>query len=396
MNNIESALNAANAQLAAEARRDVIAVDEQIVITGDKAEFGGASTLTIARTNHQITAADRLGMYQTPGWHGLGEVIPDWLNGRQAVERFIGWSVVPQPVYTTWGEGEKERKIRLPMCANVRSDTGEVLGVVSDQYKLVQNADVGEFADALLEEAKLEGVGVRMETCGSLLGGRKVFLTMRPDRDIRVGKGGDDVTIPLLTIINGHDGSLAMSAAWTFVRVVCNNTFTSALGSVTTAVEQGKGFRIRHSGKVTDYLQQAKAALGIAVKGLEKYQQIATAMADKKMGGAEIRAFFEDAYADMFGRPEETPTTDAEKAAAQKRDVVVNEWTRLMGDECQLIPGMAGSLWAAFNCITQWQDHTRAARTVKTDGRRDHLKLLGAGANDKRKAFRAALTELSA
>jgi len=282
------------------------------------------------------------------------------------------------------------------MCANVRSDTGEVLGVVSDQYKLVQNADVGEFADALLEEAKLEGVGVRMETCGSLLGGRKVFLTMRPDRDIRVGKGGDDVTIPLLTIINGHDGSLAMSAAWTFVRVVCNNTFTSALGSVTTAVEQGKGFRIRHSGKVTDYLQQAKAALGIAVKGLEKYQQIATAMADKKMSGAEIRAFFEDAYADMFGRPEETPTTDAEKAAAQKRDAVVNEWTRLMGDECQLIPGMAGSLWAAFNCITQWQDHTRAARTVKTDGRRDHLKLLGAGANDKRKAFRAALTELSA
>lgn len=392
--NLNDTLNAANAALSAEARGTIIQVEQSRVIAGDAAENVPSRTVIQQVTNHQLTPSDRLGLYHSAGWHGIGTVIPQELSGRQAVERFLGWSVVPQPVYTEVGEGEAMRKIKLPLAANVRSDTGEVLGVVSDQYRLVQNADLGEFADALLEEAKLEGIGVRMETCGSLLAGRKVFLTMRPDKDIRVGK--EDVTVPLLTLLNGHDGSLAMTACWSFVRVVCNNTFTSALGNVEQDVTAGKAFRIRHSGKVTNYLQQAKAALGIAVKGLERYQEIATAMADKKLGTREIREFFEDAYAEMFGRPEAVAAPEAQKLALQKRDATVNEWFRLMGDECQLMTGMAGSLWAAFNCITQWQDHSRAARTVQKDGRRDHLKLLGAGANDKRKAFRSALASLSA
>lgn len=395
MNEFDATLAAANNALAADARDSIIKVEETIVMTGDPAEYVNG-TITQVRTNHQITGADRLGMYQTAGWHGLGEVIPEELTGRQAVERFLGWSVVPRPVFTTVGDGEAAKQVKLPLAANVRSDTGEVLGVVSDKYNLVQNSDVGEFADALLEEAKLEGVGVRMETCGSLLGGRKVFLTVRPDKDIRVGKGGDDVTVPLLTILNGHDGSMAMTCAWTMVRVVCNNTFTSALGSVEQDVTAGRAFRIRHSGKVQDYLQQAKSALGIAVKGLERYQEIATAMSNQKVSREDLRAFYEDCYAAMYGRPEESPTTDAERDAARRRDTIVGEWTALMGHDNQLGYGIAGTLWAAFNSITQWQDHTRATRVNMQKDRRDHLKLLGQAARDKRAAFKTAVASLSA
>lgn len=392
----QAALAAANAELAKTARADVIQVELERVVASDPTENIPDRTVREQVTNHQLTVSDRLGMYQQPGWHGLGTVIPEEYTGRQAVERFLGWSVVPQETFTTWGEGDSKKQIKLPLKANVRSDTGEVLGIVGPNYSIIQNADLGSFADALLEESKLSGVGVRMETCGSLLAGRKVFLTMRPDRDIRVGRNGDDVTVPLLTLLNGHDGAMAFTACWSFVRVVCNNTFTSALGNVEADVNAGRAFKIRHSGKAQDYLQQAKAALGIAVKGLEKYQEVATAMAGKQVGRERMREFFEDCYAEVFGRPEESPTTDAERDAARKRDAVVGEWIALMGHENQLIPGMAGTLWACFNAVTQWQDHTRAARIGTKDGRRDHLKLFGQGAIDKRKAFRAAVEFLSA
>lgn len=379
--NLTDVLGRANEQLSGDARRDIIRVERELVIAGDPLENVPGRTVVQQVTNHQLTTADRLGLYREPGWHGLGQVISEELTGRQAVDRFIGWSVEPMPVYTRIDGAERP----LPLKANVRSDTRELLGIVGQDYKLIQNADLGDFADAILAESKADGVGVRMETCGSLLGGRKVFLTMRPDRDIRVGRTGEDVTVPLLTLLNGHDGSLAMSCAWTFVRVVCNNTYTSALGAVEGEVGAGRGFKIRHMGKVSDYLDSAKACLGIAVKGLEKFQERATAMAGTRLQRSDLNAYFEEVYAHQYGDPDKSEEPSAKDRAVR----VIGEWMRLMGEDGQLFDGIGGTLWAAFNAVTQWQDHTRAA-ALKVVDRQQHLKLLGQGASDKRKAMRVA------
>lgn len=391
MQDLQNTLARANDDLAADARRDIIRVEEEIVLTADRAEYGGARTITQVRTNHQLTSADRLAVYKEKAWHGLGEVIADDLTGRQAVERFLGWSVVQEPVYTEIA-GTKRL---LPLKANVRSDTKDLLGVVSQDYVVVQNHDVGDFADALLAEAKADGVRVRMETCGSLLGGRKVFLTLRPEREIRVGKTGGDVSVPLLTIINGHDGTVAMTAGWTFVRVVCNNTYTSALGGLDQDVTAGRAFRIRHQGRVSDYLNTAKACLGLAVKGLEKFQAAATAMGSKQMGWNEVMAFFREAYQAQYGRVSDSPETDEEVKAEERMLQVVSEWDALMASDNQRTDGIGGTLWAAFNAITEWQDHARVTKSVKSADRQTHLRLLGQAAVDKRKAFKAALSVLA-
>lgn len=389
MTNLENTLRQATDRISEDARKTIIEVEQERVIGGDPRENIRGRTVREMVTNHQITIADRLAMYKEPGWHGLGEVISASLSGREAIDRYLGWRVVQEPVFT---EIDGTKRV-LPLKANIRSDTKDLLGVVSSDYVVVQNNDLGDFADALLAEAKEEGVGVRMETCGSLLGGRKVFLTLRPDREIRVGRTGQDVSIPLLTLLNGHDGSLAMSAAWTNVRVVCNNTYTSALGSIESDVSDGRAFRIRHMGKVQDYLNTAKACLGLAIKGMERYQAAASKMADKKLNKAEIRAYFEDVYRHTFGPIPEVIENEVHEVQKMKADAVIAEWTQLMGDDTNLFDGIEGTLWSAFNSITMWQDHKRAGEKsrVKSEDRRNHLKLLGQGAVDKRKAFRAAM-----
>lgn len=389
MDSLNTTLAQANNDLAGDARRTIIEVDDTRVRQWDAAEFANVTNRT---TNHQITISDRLGMYKTPGWHGLGEVISEGLSGREACDRFIGWRVVQEPVYT---EIDGTKRI-LPLKANVRSDTKDLLGVVSQDYVVVQNHDIGDFADALLQESKESGIKVQMETCGSLLGGRKVFLTLRPDREIRVGRTGADVTIPYLTLLNGHDGSMAMTAAWTNVRVVCRNTYTSAINGIDQDVNAGKAFRIRHMGKVQDYLQQAKLCLGIAVKGLEQYQEMATKMADRKLSKETLRSFFEDAYRAMNGPFANEPANDLQRVQLDKANEQIKIWTDLMGDDTNLFDGIEGTLWAAFNAITHHQDHTRAnSSRMGSQDRKDHSRLIGVAALDKRKAFRVAAKMLA-
>lgn len=388
MDSLNTTLAQANNDLAGDARKTIIEVDDARVRQWDAAEFANVTNRT---TNHQITISDRLGMYKTPGWHGLGEVISEGLSGREAVERFIGWRVEQEPVFTKIGGVERV----LPLRANVRSDTKDLLGVVSSEYVVVQNTDIGDFADALLQEAKAEGVKVQMETCGSLLGGRKVFLTLKTDKEIRVGRTGEDVTVPLLGILTGHDGSMATTAAWVMQRVCCNNSYSAAVTSIDQDVGAGKAFRIQHKGKVSEYLQQAKLCLGLAVKGLEKYQAMATGMSQMKLGKDALRSFFVDAYTAMNGPFTMTPTNDAQAVAKEKAEKMIAEWTRLMGDDTNLFDGIEGTLWSAFNSITYYMDHVRATRT-SDQSRQNHSKLIGVASVDKRKAFRIATKLLAA
>ena len=117
--------------------------------------------------------------------------------------------------------------------ANVREDTGEVLGWVGNNYKRIQNIDVAELAYAVAgndTKVKLLAVFamvlVLISCCSS---------TSSPQYS-------DDVTKEYLLLANGHDGLMAFNAIPTGIRVVCANTLAIAMS-------QANAYRIAH--KVT-------------------------------------------------------------------------------------------------------------------------------------------------
>lgn len=100
-------------------------------------------------------------------WHGLGTQVEEAPTSADAL-RLAGldWTVQRKPIQVCGG-----RKVDN-FFANVRSSDGAVLGVVSDRYQVVQNAEAFAFTDALIG-----GEGqVHYETAGSLMGGRKIWL----------------------------------------------------------------------------------------------------------------------------------------------------------------------------------------------------------------------------
>ena len=69
---------------------------------------------------------------ETP-WHGLGTIVAEAPASKDALKRAgLNWNVSQKEIYTDEGtiDGYK---------ANVRDTDGQVLGVVTDRYQVVQN-----------------------------------------------------------------------------------------------------------------------------------------------------------------------------------------------------------------------------------------------------------------
>lgn len=178
---------------------------------------------------------------RTKPWHGLGTMVMGAPTSIAALDLAgLNWKVLQKPI-------ETEDGISIPgFKANLRNTDNQVLGVVTDRYKVVQNEDAFAFTDSLL------GEGVTYETAGSLQNGRRIWLLAKlPQRYII---SGDEIT-PYLVFMNSHDGTGAIKAAMTPIRVVCQNTLNLAL---TTAK---RSWSTNHIGDIKGKMEDARNTL---------------------------------------------------------------------------------------------------------------------------------------
>lgn len=174
-------------------------------------------------------------------WHGLGTQVMDAPSSKDALALAgLDWRVTQKEILTSDG-------IPVPgFKANLRDTDNRVLGVVTDRYRVVQNEDAFAFTDSLL------GEGVTYETAGSLQNGRKAWILARlPQRYII---SGDEIT-PYLVFMNSHDGTGAIKAAMTPVRVVCMNTLNLALETAK------RSWSTNHVGDIKGKLEDAQDTL---------------------------------------------------------------------------------------------------------------------------------------
>jgi len=127
--------------------------------------------------------------------------------------------------------------------ANTRDTDNQVLGVVTNRYKIVQNHEAFAFTDDLL------GKGVRYETTGSLQNGRKVWLLAKlPENYIISGYR----ISPYLVFSNSHDGNGSIKVAMTPIRIVCQDTLNLALNNAKRI------WTTIHTGDIISKLDEAK------------------------------------------------------------------------------------------------------------------------------------------
>lgn len=179
-------------------------------------------------------------------WHGLGTCVENAPESQEALKvAGLDWKVVQKPIFT------EEGQLVGGFKANIRDRDNQILGVVTDRYKVVQNEEAFAFTDQLL------GEGVTYETAGSLQGGRRTWILAKlPQRYII---SGDEIT-PYLVFMNSHDGTGAIKAAMTPIRVVCQNTLNLALSNAK------RSWSANHVGNINGKLDDARYTLLYADK----------------------------------------------------------------------------------------------------------------------------------
>ena len=132
-------------------------------------------------------------------WHNLGTELIDLATAAEAIEvAGLDFTVVKKPLKevmeSTHSAGKSAR------WATVRTDTGEVLGIVGGKYEPVQNRDAFTFFDRL--------VGTNdaiYETAGVLGGGKRIWILAKLPGFIKVHN--QDIVNKYLLLSNSHDGS---------------------------------------------------------------------------------------------------------------------------------------------------------------------------------------------
>jgi len=195
-----------------------------------------------------------------PWWEGMdGTVavthVEDEISPREAFKLALDWLVVERPLFVAGydSDGDIELQAVPNKKAVVREDTGVVLGVHSESYGVVQNEVLCE----LLEQIKLVGDDVQIRSAGALFDGQVTWMLAKLGEDTHFA-GQDETIAKYLLAASSHDGTVALSTRNTNVRVECMNTFDWAIKESPATVQ------LRHTSKVSDYIEQAKAVVRMA------------------------------------------------------------------------------------------------------------------------------------
>jgi len=339
---------------------------------------------------HQLEQMAYVG--ETP-WHGLG----NQLTQNQPIEVWaqqagMDWRIETSDV-SYMAKNERGQSIIMPYEEQrvlYRSDTHTPLSVVSQRYQEVQPMEILEFYRDLTEQS-----GFELETAGILKGGKKFWALARTGQSTALK--GKDVSHGYILLATACDGSLATTAQFTNIRVVCNNTLAIALRGQSGSAGVVK---VPHSTKFD--ADKVKQQLGVSVRAWDEHMYEMKQLSQRKVTQGEAAAFFDAVFNNtnmnvtdqeeniiQFYRNVANPNPTKEKSepnarAMSKAMIMFNGQGR--GAELSSAKNTAYGLLCS---ITEFADHER--RAMSTDHRLDSA-WFGAGANLKQRGLEQALT----
>jgi phage/plasmid-like protein (TIGR03299 family) len=223
----------------------------------------------------------------------------------------------------------------------------------------VQNVEAFEFLDAVL------GSELCFETAGSIWAGRRVWVLARIPEFITVG--GDE-TAQYVFIANGHDGSLAVTAAVTPIRIVCNNTLTYALSKAelrdAKLLKDGappQTVKFRHTTNVTERWEEARKVMQLTVDYNARFKELGDTLASQPLPENRFRkAVLEDLFPKREG--------SGDRAATNRQEAIdaVLTFFRGEGADGDTRGNAPGTKWTAVNAIAEYSDWGRRT-TQATD-----------------------------
>lgn len=312
---------------------------------------------------HNINFNERTGRYsffsvQQKAWHGLGQIVEQYPTSEEAIKHAgLDYKVVKSPLFTkgsgiiqTAGSIEiGSTELEVPnYFANIRTDNNAVLGVVGKDYHIVQNREAFNFFDEIVGG----GEGILYETAGALGNGERIFITAKLPDYIRVGNG-DDVTEKYIFLTTSHDGSGSITAAFTPIRIVCQNTLNASLHNMSNVV------RIKHTSGAKQRLDDAHKVMGLANTLSSQLEDIFNQWAKVKVSDQEVRKLIQLALCPNKETYDLIKKGAEDEISTVFKNTVEDAFAYAMISDTQQMDTTKGTLFGAYNAVTGYYQNVR-------------------------------------
>lgn len=314
-----------------------------------------------------------------PGWHHLGQTIPEGMADSETVIDLAGlddrYVLAPLHVKPKNGEYVPVPDYRII----VRLSDSRQYGIVSPNYEVLQPREAFKAMDGWLKDGRMQ-----YESAMSLMDGLRICILARLGEDFLVG--GKDPVAPFVLLDNWYDGKTATSVKNVLTRVECANTANMARR------EKGAEVRIRHTKSLKQRLADADKALNLTVKGQQetfaKFEQLA------QMG---VSQELKEEIVDLVTPKAED--TDGDRTRARKQRERLDLW-RAIQSPPRTVQAAGGNdnRWGLFNIVTDYLDWQQDRRGQDISGgdrgaieRRLTFSLEGAVADTRETVFNRLL-----
>lgn len=282
----------------------------------------------------------------------------DYPTSEEAI-KFAGldYEVQKSPLFTK-GNGFIENKNGIEISnselevqsyfANIRTDNNSILGVVGKDYHIVQNCEAFSFFDGIIGG----GDGILYETAGALGNGERIFITAKLPDYIRVGNG-DDITEKYIFFTTSHDGSGSITAAFTPVCVVCQNTLNASLKNMSNVV------RIKHTAGAKKRLEDAHKVMGLANQLSYELENTFNHWAKITVGDDEMKRLIQLALCPNKETLTHLQKGNFDEVSKAFKNIVEDAFAYAMMSDTQQMETTKGTLYGAYNAVTGYFHNVR-------------------------------------
>ncbi|GAA5089308.1 hypothetical protein GCM10023210_13960 [Chryseobacterium ginsengisoli] len=313
---------------------------------------------------HNLNFNDNTGKYsffsvKEKAWHGLGQILEQHPTSEEAIKYAgLDYEVLKKPAFIkgeplSIGDNgeiiEGEDMIIPDRFGTYRSDTKQAFATVGSDYHIVQNREAFSFFDAIVGG----GDGILYENAGALGNGERIFITAKLPDYIRVGNG-DDVVEKYIFLTTSHDGSGSITAAFTPIRIVCQNTLNASLRNMSNVV------RIRHTSGAKQRLEDAHKVMGLANRMSTEMEGIFNQWAKVKVNDVEVKKLIQLALCPNKETLKHLQNGNDDEISTVFKNTVEDAFAYAMMSDTQMMETTKGTLFGAYNAVTGYFQNVRS------------------------------------
>jgi phage/plasmid-like protein (TIGR03299 family) len=204
------------------------------------------------------------------------------------------------------------------------------------KYKPLQNKNAFDFFNPFIDSG-----AATIETAGSLMQGKRVWVQAKITSDVDVVKGNDIIERYIL-LSNSHDGTMAVRAGFTPQRVVCQNTLTMAHHN-----GESQLIRIKHGQNVEQNVAAVSQIMNLANNSFETTLEQYRMLANKEINAKDLEKFVK-----LVFKLDE----DKENSGKRLMNNIIPLFEQGRGNDMAEIKG---TYWAAYNSISEYLQYEK-------------------------------------